>query len=205
MPIDFVFDYLSPYSYLADSQLKTLETSVNFKPVDIVAVMKLVSNQPSPLCPPKARYAGLDAARWAKHYGVPFALNRPLFGALRAGEFESSLLVRAGLAAQQLGVFDQVHKALFNAVWAGDGDVVTEEGRKALIGKLQIGSVDIWSLASESSIGELLAQNNQGAAARGVFGAPSIFVGEEMYFGNDRLEFVREHLKAIAANEGKIS
>jgi hypothetical protein len=42
------------------------------EPVDIVAVMRKVNNQPSPLCPPKARYAGIDAQRWAEHYDVVF-------------------------------------------------------------------------------------------------------------------------------------
>jgi len=68
MRIEFIFDYRSPYSYLANTQLKGLGADVDYKPVDIVAVMKKVNNQPSPLCPPKARYAGIDAARWARLY-----------------------------------------------------------------------------------------------------------------------------------------
>jgi 2-hydroxychromene-2-carboxylate isomerase len=87
--VEYFFDYVSPYAYLANTQLGGLGVAVDFRPVVIVEVMKRVKNQPSPLCPPKGRYASLDAARWAKLYGVPFAANQPLWAALRAGEFDT--------------------------------------------------------------------------------------------------------------------
>jgi 2-hydroxychromene-2-carboxylate isomerase len=71
MRVEFVFDYPSRYAYLASTQLESLGVPVGYEPIGIVEVMKRVDNQPSPACPPKARYAGIDAARWAHRYGVP--------------------------------------------------------------------------------------------------------------------------------------
>jgi DSBA-like thioredoxin domain len=88
MQVQFVLDYRSPYAYLANAQIASLGAQVSYEPVDILSVMKEVNNQPSPMCPPKAKYAGLDATRWAKHYGVPFSPNMALLAALRQGDLE---------------------------------------------------------------------------------------------------------------------
>jgi 2-hydroxychromene-2-carboxylate isomerase len=58
MLVEFIFDYPSPYAYLASTQLGRLGVPVRSEPVGIVDVMRRVNNQPSPACPPKARYAG---------------------------------------------------------------------------------------------------------------------------------------------------
>src|SRR5882757_6702864 len=114
MQVEFLLDYRSPYAYLANTQMKAL-TSVVYTPIDILAVMNKVNNQPSPLCPPKARYAGLDAGRWAKHYGVAFSPNGALLQAMGTRQFDGALLARAALAAQELGVFGHLNDVLFEA------------------------------------------------------------------------------------------
>jgi 2-hydroxychromene-2-carboxylate isomerase len=130
MQVQFVLDYRSPYAYLANTQIASLGAQVSYEPVDILSVMKEVNNQPSPMCPPKAKYAGLDATRWAKHYGVPFSPNMALLAALRQGDLENDLLSRAGIAGQLLGVFQQTNDALFSAVWSGVDDLSTgRDGR----------------------------------------------------------------------------
>jgi len=73
MQVQFMLDYRSPYAYLASTQMRSMGALIKYEPIEIVSVMKRVNNQPSPMCPPKAKYAGLDAARWAKQYGVPYS------------------------------------------------------------------------------------------------------------------------------------
>src|SRR5262245_6071881 len=107
--VEFVFDYVSPYAYLANTQLPGLGAPVDYRPVAIVEVMRKVNNQPSPACPPKGRYAALDAKRWADVYGAPFASNARLWAALRGGEFDTKTLILGALAAQDLGVFAAYH------------------------------------------------------------------------------------------------
>ncbi|WCI91053.1 DsbA family protein [Pseudomonas aeruginosa] len=156
--------------------------------------MKKVNNQPSPACPAKAKYSGIDAARWAAVYGVPLAPNGAFFQAMRAGQVEGAILARAALAAQQTGSFEVVHPALFQAVWAGTDDLITAEGRSTFLKNLGVDE-DIWQLADRPAVRDQLAANNEEAARRGVFGVPTLFCGDEMFFGNDRLDFVRAALQ----------
>ncbi|WP_440465718.1 2-hydroxychromene-2-carboxylate isomerase [Pseudomonas sp. YH-1] len=195
MHLQFVYDYRSPYAYLANTQLASLNHPVEYCAVDIVAVMKKVNNQPSPACPAKSRYSGVDAGRWAALYQVPLKPNSRLFKALRSQEFDGSLFSRAGIAAQLLGAFEVVHPTLFEAIWAGDDDLLSVDGRKAFLERLGV-EVDIWQIADSAPVREQLAEANDEAASRGVFGVPTFFCGDEQFFGNDRLDFVRAALKS---------
>ncbi|WP_454734720.1 DsbA family protein [Cupriavidus necator] len=194
MALQFVFDYRSPYAYLASTRVADLATDIEYQPVDILAVMRKVNNRPSPECPAKARYARLDAGRWARHYGVPLTPNAAVMQAMAKQAFDGAWLCRAGLAAIELGVFDLAHPALFGAMWAGHDDLLSAEGRATFLRARGI-DADIWDRAESADIRDRLAQQSDAAAARGVFGVPSFFVGTELFFGNDRLDFVRATLQ----------
>lgn len=196
MQVQFVFDYRSIYSYLANTQMKTLGAVIDYQPVDIVAVMKAVNNQPSPMCPPKARYAHVDAARWARRYDVPLSPNKALLDAMRQGPLKNGFLSRAAVAAQRAGIFEQVNDALFSAVWAGSDDLATEDGRSQFVASHGIPAT-LWDDANSPDVAAQLAENNERAIANGVFGAPTFFVDQEMFFGNDRLSFVKDKLDAV--------
>jgi 2-hydroxychromene-2-carboxylate isomerase len=198
MMIQFVLDYRSPYAYLANTQISALGAQITHEPVDILWVMKKVNNQPSPMCPPKAKYAALDATRWAKLYGVPFAPNWALLEALRDGRCKSDLFSRAGIAGQQLGVFEQVNNALFSAVWAGSDDLASAKGRSQFAAIRALPD-ELWEMAESAEVEERLAANGERAVARGVFGVPTFFVNDEMFFGNDRLDFIKARLKPAYA------
>lgn len=193
MSLRFVFDYRSPYAYLANTQLKTLPVPAEMQPVDIVAVMDIVGNQPSPKCPAKARYSGMDAGRWARIYDVPLSPNKAAMAAMGTGQIAPDLFSRAAVAAQDLGVFDALHDALFSAYWGVPVDLVTEQGRIALLRQQNI-DADVWAHAERDEIRDQLRSRVAVAAEQGVFGAPTFFVGDEMFFGNDRLAFVRDAL-----------
>ncbi|WOD11508.1 DsbA family protein [Pseudomonas sp. NyZ704] len=200
MSLQFIFDYRSPYAYLANSQLKTLPVPAEYISVDIVAVMDIVGNQPSPKCPAKARYSRMDAGRWARIYGVPMNPNAAAMQAMSSGQIEPDLFSRAALAAADLGVFDTVHDALFTAYWGIPVDLATPEGRTAFLRANSV-DADIWQRAEEEDIRGRLSDNVTNAAQREVFGAPTFFVGDDMLFGNDRLAFVRDALAQNTLNE----
>ncbi|EIU1413952.1 2-hydroxychromene-2-carboxylate isomerase [Pseudomonas aeruginosa] len=195
MQIQFVLDYRSIYSYLANSQIKTLDATVDYQLVDIVSIMKVVNNQPSPMCPPKATYSQMDAQRWARIYNIPLSPNTALLQAMKQGDINGAFLTRAGIAAQQLGAFEQANSALFQAVWAGTDDLLTEEGRIAFAAKHAL-PASLWDVANAPEVDAALAINNARAIGNGVFGVPTFYVGQEMFFGNDRLDFVKERLAA---------
>lgn len=198
MNLQSVFDYRSPYAYLANTRLPNLGHPVDYLPIDIHAVMKQVNNQPSPACPPKLRYSGIDATRWATLYQVPFAPNGALLQAMREGQFDGALLVRLAIAAQQTGVFETLHPALFEALWASTADLTTPHARETFLHTLNLDPT-LWHLADTPQIHAQLASNNALAIERGVFGVPTFFCDDEMFFGNDRLDFVRA---AISQSKG---
>ncbi|HWU13102.1 MAG TPA: 2-hydroxychromene-2-carboxylate isomerase [Caulobacter sp.] len=191
--LEFFFDYVSPYTYLANTQLDTLGVTPEYRPIVIVDVMKRVNNQPSPLCPPKGAYIGADAARWAGIYNVPFVTNQGFWGAVFTGKFNTATLVRGAITAAQLGVWDRYHNAMFDAIWAEQADVHTPEGRAAFAERQGLPG-DFWSAADGSNIHDALEANNTEAAERGVFGSPTFFLNQEIFFGNDRLDFIRRRL-----------
>lgn len=194
MQIDFVLDYRSPYAYLANTQIGAFGVDIGYQPVDIVWVMQQVNNQPSPMCPPKLKYAGIDATRWSLQYGVPLSANKALFAAMQQGRCKGDLPSRAAIAGQLIGAFSEVNNALFRAFWAGSDDLASEEGRAAFVVRHAL-PPELWRVAETDEVAARLAANNEDAVKRGVFGVPTFFVADEMFFGNDRLNFVKTRLQ----------
>jgi 2-hydroxychromene-2-carboxylate isomerase len=194
MHVEFFLDYLSPYAYLAHKQLKDFSTTIVYRPVDILSIMRRVNNRPTFDCPLKLQYTSIDAARCAKYLGIPFAPNVAMVRAVLEGHLQGNLLAHAALAAQELGVFDNISGALFDAMWAGDDDLASEEGREYFLKGLPLEAADIWRMARSEAVQDRMAEECQAAASRGVFGVPTLFVNDEMFFGHDRLDFVRRAL-----------
>lgn len=186
--LEFFFDFASPYSYLAHSQLAGLGAEVVVRPMRVLKVMEIVGNQPTTIqSAVKGRYAGADLGRWARRYGVP--LNP---GRMRTND--SAACARAVLAAGRLGKAREATAALFHAFW---GEAAPLRTAWEILAVLDAAGLDIKALEpllDDPAIGAELGANTAEAAERGVFGAPTIFVGDDMFFGNDRLDFVRERL-----------
>jgi 2-hydroxychromene-2-carboxylate isomerase len=190
--VAFHFDYRSPYSYLALTQIGDLELTLH--PFDVIDVMKRVGNTPTTItCKVKGEYAGKDLGRWAHRYAVPLSRNP----AMR--EINGQRLLRATLAIPDGPDRRKAAEALFRAMWAEPAPLGSPTEIAALLASA--GVADVAALADQMDSAEMEAQleaANAAAAERGVFGSPSFFVGDEMFFGNDRLEFMREALKANA-------
>jgi 2-hydroxychromene-2-carboxylate isomerase len=191
--LDFYFDYRSPYSFLALSQLRQMDVGIVFRPFEIGALMKLVGNVPTSLtCASKNRYVMTDLSRWSTHYGVP--LNRHPQGS----ELDAGRLLRATLVARQLGAMPAAVKAIFNAFWSTPAPMATATEVAALLGAEGLDAKALESRMDDPAAHVLLEEATAEAAARGVFGAPTIFVEDEMFFGNDRLQFVQDRLARAA-------
>ncbi len=193
MHLDFYFHYASPYSYFSSLEVETLGVEVVYHPFGILQVMKMVGNTPSPACPNKAKYGAADTARWARRHGYRLQANQALWAAFRQG-FTGDVLIQGALAAQDLGVFKPYNRAVFDAIWAEPRDVVTAEGRTALLKDAGIEPAPLWGLAEAPGMAERLDEINKAAAERGLFGVPSFFLGDEMFFGNDRKDVIRERI-----------
>lgn len=191
--VEFFFDFVSPYSYLAHSQLPGLGAEIVLRPMHVMTVMNEVGNTPTTVtCAAKGRYAGADLGRWAQKYQVP--VSRPDMRKLNNGA-----CMRAVLAAESDEVAARMTQALFAAIWGKGQTILTGD---EVISVLDAAGIDTRGLAArmdDPSTVQKLDDNNKEAARRGVFGAPTILIGDAMFFGNDRLDFVRDHLASGAA------
>ena len=109
--LDFYFDYRSPYAYLAQTQIRNLGVDIAWRPFEILQLMDKVGNVPtSIICKPKSRYLGADLARWVGLYKVPFQRHP------KAGNIDGRRLLRATLAAAELGQTDAAVAAIVGAL-----------------------------------------------------------------------------------------
>jgi 2-hydroxychromene-2-carboxylate isomerase len=192
--LEFFFDFASPYSYLAHSQLDGLGREVALRPMQVLKVMEAVGNQPTTiLSAAKGRYARVDLARWAGRYGLP--LNPA-----NMRRNDSAACARAVLAAGRQGRARQAASALFHAFWGAATPLTTAWEILAVLDGAGHDIRALEPLIDSPEIAAELDANTEDAIRRGVFGAPTLFVGDDMYFGNDRLDFVRARLaEGVAA------
>jgi 2-hydroxychromene-2-carboxylate isomerase len=191
--VDFFFDFISPYTYLARTQLDGIaaRTSARFKmwPMHILNLMKIVGNSPTTvLCNNKRNYAGQDIGRWCARYQVAVKLNPHLV------KGDHSLTLKGALVAQEMNLEDQYNDAMFSAFWI---DAVNIGDRAELVRHLKAAGLDgdsILTKAEKPEYAKRLESNTQIAADRGAFGSPTFIVGDEIFFGNDRLDFLEQRL-----------
>jgi 2-hydroxychromene-2-carboxylate isomerase len=191
--LEFFFDYGSPYSYLADSRLEALAertgAELRYRPMLLGAVFKATGNS-SPManpCQAKRSYAALELQRWVAHLGVPFRGN-PHF------PINTLLLMRSAVAAQRAGVFEPFHRAVYPSFWAEGENLGEPEVLSRVLEKAGLDTRALLEAAGAPDVKAELRANTEEAVARGAFGAPTFFVGDQMFFGNDRLDFVERAL-----------
>lgn len=191
--LEFFFDYVSPFSYLANTQVPAIAVrtgaEIVYRPFLLGGVMQATGNQPPATLPARGRYMPKDIGRWVQRYGIPFTFN-PSFP-MRTLE-----AMRTALAAQEAGVFPAYHAALFKAAWAEPANLTDPAVLRDLIAKAGLDSEKLLAAAASEPIKEKLKANTAEAVERGAFGAPTFFVAGEIFFGNDRLDFVEEALRA---------
>lgn len=189
--VEFFFDFGSPTSYLAWTQLPqiaaTAATQIAWRPMLLGGVFKASGNQSPVAIPAKGRYMLHDLARFAQRYDVPLAFN-PYF------PINTLHLMRGAVGYLGSVAFQPYVKAIFEAIWVqqknlGNAEVVAEVLRAA-----GLNPAEFEQLVSAETVKQRLKDNTEEAIRRGVFGAPTVFVDGEMFFGQDRLDFVAEAL-----------
>jgi 2-hydroxychromene-2-carboxylate isomerase len=194
-PVEFFFDVGSPTTYLAYTQLPKLAAECGaelvYRPMLLGGVFKATGNASPAMVPAKGRWMQQDMQRWARRYGVPLAQN-PHFPI-------NTLTMMRGAAGMQLRSPERFG-AYLETILAGMWVAPVNMGDAAVLaGTLQRAGFDadeFAALVNEPEVKAALVANTEQAVARGVFGAPAMFVGEQLFFGQDRLDFVREALRA---------
>ena len=202
LKVEFYYDLVSPYSYLAWGRVRRLceEAGVDLalRPMLLGAVHKTVGLTSPIEVRSKARYQSQDIQRWAKHYGLPMKFPEPFpFRTLKT--MRAAVWLEAEGGPETLEAF--THEG-FKLYWEEGGAPggTSEADEDGPVGELarRLGRdpEEVLEGAATSRAKEGLKVATTTAVERGVFGAPAIFVGEEMFWGNDRLSFVEEALKA---------
>ncbi len=191
--MEFYFDLGSPASYLAWTQLPALcarhGAALVYRPMLLGAVFQATGNASPAIIPAKGRYMSIDLGRYARRYDVPFGLP--------PGFPVNTLTLMRGTLGTQLRApaqFDALLAVLFKGLWEhrrnlSDAAVLDETLRQA-----GFDLAAFHALAADGEVKAELKRVTEEAVARGVFGAPTCFVDGEMFFGQDRLDFVEEAL-----------
>lgn len=190
--LEFYFDYGSPYSYLADTQVEAIAERAGAtlvrKPMLLGGVFKATGNHSPAELPQKSAWSGFDMPMWARHYGVPFQRN-PFF------PVNTLALMRGAAAAQIDGSFERYHPAVFKAMWVEGRNLNEMKEVASVLTSAGLDAAKFGARIQDQDVKDRLKATTEEAVARGVFGAPTCFVDKMMFFGNDRLPFVEMALK----------
>ena len=193
--VDFYFDYGSPAAWLAYTQLPKLAAdtgaTVVLKPILLGGVFQSTGNRAPITVPLKGSYLFRDFARFARRYGVPLVMN-PHF------PINTITLMRidAGLAMRADPRLPIYRDAMFRAIWVDQQNMNDPATVGAVLERAGFDPTEMLAIASDPVVKDALKALTQAAVDRGIFGAPTFFVGDEMFWGQDRLDFVRESLLA---------
>ena len=189
--VEFYFDYGSPYSYIAHTRLREVLRrtggEAQYRIMLLGGVFQLTGNSSPANNPLKWPNSQRDLERYVKKYQVPFQRN-PHFpvNTLKA--------MRGAIVAEAEGILPRYTDAVFAGMWRDgqkmDDDVVL--GR--VLGDAGIDPARVLPRIAEDAVKQKLKSYTEAAVKRGVFGAPTFFVDGEMFFGQDRLEFVEDAL-----------
>jgi 2-hydroxychromene-2-carboxylate isomerase len=192
--VEFYFDVGSPAAYLAWKQLPKIaaETGaqVIYRPFLLGGVFQATGNKSPMEVPAKGHYMLQDLQRYARRYGVEFAHN-PHF------PINTLMLMRGavGLQMRSPARMPVYVDAVYHAIWV-DGRNMNEPATVAMVLKeAGFETPQFQGLATDPAVKEQLKAISSEAVGRGVFGAPTFFVGDQMYWGQDRLDFVKEALQ----------
>lgn len=193
-PIEFFFDFSSPYAYLASAKIEAIATrfgrSVAYKPILLGAIFKTTGGAPLTEAPLKGEYSRRDFARSARYAGVPYHPPEP-FPIATVAAARALLWLQAQGSGKSVSF---VHRC-FRAYFAEGRDISRPDVLAAVAQDLGIDSSALAAGTQEPAIKDRLKALTDEALARGVFGAPFLFVDGEPFWGHDRLPQVERWLE----------
>jgi 2-hydroxychromene-2-carboxylate isomerase len=194
----FLFDFGSPNAYLSHLVIPAIEqrtgTRFDYVPVLLGGIFKLTNNR-SPVeafagVRNKLAFHAVETRRFVARYGIkPYAMN-PFF------PVNTLLLMRGAVAAQLDGVFARYVDAAFHHMWGEPKNMADLEVATAAMTASGLDAARLFARTRDDDVKNRLMANTQAAVERGAFGAPTFFVGDEMFFGKEQLREVEELLVA---------
>jgi 2-hydroxychromene-2-carboxylate isomerase len=198
MRVEFYYDLVSPYSYLAYGQIGRIceenRAGLVLRPMLLGAVHKMAEIKAPIETKLKARYQARDIRRWAEYYGVPLRFPDPF-------PFRTLKTMRAAMFLRERGELEAFTDAAFAIYWQEGGapkgleEADEDAPISSVAGRVGADPEEVLEGAAIPGAKQALKDATSEAVERGVFGAPAFFVGEEMFWGNDRLHFVEAALQ----------
>jgi 2-hydroxychromene-2-carboxylate isomerase len=196
--VDFYYDFSSTNSYFAAFMLPEIcarsGAAMRWLPLHSAALFRGTGFDVMAMAPRKARYLWRDHARYAEATGLSF--RRP-----SRFPIKTALALRCVLSVDGQGAKDEgrapieLSQALFRSYWERDENIADPEVLATLISGMHLDPSSIIARANSQEIRDALRGVTNRAVERGVFGVPTFFVNEEMFWGKDRLDFVEQRVK----------
>jgi 2-hydroxychromene-2-carboxylate isomerase len=189
--VEFWFDYGSPTAYLAHRRLKDLAgrvgAAIDLRPMLLGAVFQATGNRTPMEIEAKAVWMYWDMKNFADRHGIPFEMN-PYF------IINTLPLMRGALVAERAHELERYSDAMFDAIWRDGLDMGDPEVIGATLTEYGFDAASYFAGVQEQAIKDELKHRVDHAVAKGIFGAPTFFVGDKMWFGQDRLDWVEAEL-----------
>ncbi|MBM97366.1 MAG: disulfide bond formation protein DsbA [Oceanospirillaceae bacterium] len=189
--VDFYYDFISPAAYLAFTQLPELckrhDAQLNYKPMLLGGVFKATGITPPATIPSKLAWVQRDFARYAERYGVAFQQNPHFI-------FNTVNAMRGAIWAADTNCLEAYNQAMFQAAWADAKDLGDKEVLADIMNSAGLDSAAMLDTIAQPECKGALIEATEQAVINGVFGAPTMIVNGELYFGQDRLEWVERAL-----------
>ncbi|MGB3508331.1 MAG: 2-hydroxychromene-2-carboxylate isomerase [Microcoleaceae cyanobacterium] len=190
--LDIYYSFSSPFAYLAQSQIPALvertKCNVNYHLIDLKKLWQRIDNPGPGTIPIKLKYLIKDIEDWRKYYNVP--LNIP-----SRFPIDNRPASAASIVAKKEGKLIDFIEAVMKAYYINDLDISDPEVLGKIAQGIGINSETIITGINDPTILQVIDTEAEAAAKRGVFGVPTFFIGDNMYWGNDRLIFVEAALK----------
>jgi len=196
--VEFFYDFGSPTTYLAYKRLPAMAAAAGapivWRPMLLGGVFKATGNASPVSVPAKGKWMLQDIQHWADRFEVPFSFN-PHF------PINTLTLMRgaAGLQLRRPADLDRYNQLMFDAMWRIPRNLGDTAVLGATLAEAGFEPDAFMALVADPEVKAHLVATTDEAVARGAFGAPTCFVGEQMFFGQDRLDFVREALATLPA------
>ncbi|MBI2335547.1 MAG: 2-hydroxychromene-2-carboxylate isomerase [Deltaproteobacteria bacterium] len=190
--INFYFDYLSPYAYLAWLRVQKLcnQYGCNLKnhPILLAGLLNHWKQLGPAEIPPKREFVFKDTYRFAKTHNIPFRLPK-------SHPFNPLMPLRLSLKETAGDQQTQVINTLWQASWGQGRDISTVEELTKILDEAQLPTSKLLEKIQDPAIKEKLKSETSDAIAQGVFGVPTFIIDGELFWGNDQLTYLEMHIQ----------
>ncbi len=191
MNIEFWYDFGSPASYLAWHRLRAVcrryNASLVLQPMLLGGVFKAIGNASPVMIEAKGKWLFADLQRHAERHDIEFRMNPHFI-------INTLLAMRGAIWAKENDVLERYTETLFDATWAHQCDIADPAVVARLLEQAGLDAGAMAEAIAQPAVKQQLIDTTQSAVERGIFGAPTMFVGDQMHFGQDRVDWVERAL-----------